>query len=159
MFVGSSSEGLRLAYAVQQNLLNVAEVTVWSQGVFKPSSSVSESLAVYLDSDFALFVFSPDDKIVSRGEENPAARDNVVFELGLFTGRLGQERCFILVPEGENLRIPTDLLGITLLKYEPKRSDGNLAAATGFSILSFMILRCVTTRGPMSWPRENKLGS
>jgi tetratricopeptide (TPR) repeat protein len=132
MFVASSSESLKLAYAVQRNLQGSVEITVWSQGAFKPSTTTSESLAGLLDSsDFALFVFSPDDVTIVRGNESSSVRDNVIYELGLFTGKLGKERCFILTPDNESPRIPTDLYGLTLIKYEANRSDGNLEAATG----------------------------
>jgi tetratricopeptide (TPR) repeat protein len=132
MFVASSSESVKLAYAVQQNLQGAVEITVWSQGAFKPSTTASESLADLLDSsDFALFVFSPDDVTIVRGSESSSVRDNVIYELGLFTGKLGKERCFILIPDNENPRIPSDLYGITLVKYEASRSDDNRQAATG----------------------------
>lgn len=34
LFVGSSSEGLAIAYAAQKNLEDAAEVVVWTQGIF-----------------------------------------------------------------------------------------------------------------------------
>ena len=132
LFIGSSAESVAIAYASQQNLRHTVEVTVWDQGVFKLSSTTVESLLDVLDqSDFGMFVFSPDDLISIRGKDSLAVRDNVLFELGLFLGRLGRKRCFILVPEGETeLRIATDLVGVTPGTYETDRSDGSLQAAT-----------------------------
>jgi tetratricopeptide (TPR) repeat protein len=133
LFIGSSAESVNIAYAAQQNLRHSAEVTVWDQGVFKLSATALESLLQILDtSDFGMFVFSPDDLLEIRGTENAAVRDNVILELGLFVGRLGRERCFILVPDkSSDLRIPTDMIGMTPGTYETDRSDGSLQAATG----------------------------
>lgn len=62
------------------------------------------------------------------------ARDNVVFEIGLFIGVLGQDRCSILMPrspDGEELHLPSDLAGVTPGNYEPRRHDDNMTAALG----------------------------
>jgi len=133
LFIGSSVEGLNIAYAAQQNLQHSAEVTVWDQGVFNLSVSALDSLIKVLQScDFSLFVFSPDDVIRIRDSEHPMIRDNVIFELGLFIGRLGKERCFILMPDkADDVRIPTDLIGMTPCTYETGRSDNSYQAATG----------------------------
>lgn len=133
IFIGTSVERLDLGHAIQKNLEHDAEVTVWNQGVFQPSSYPLESLIDELDrTDFGLFVFAGDDITNIRGKDNLTIRDNVIFELGLFVGRLGRRRVFFLVPRGdENLSIPTDLWGITPLSYDPNRSDGNLVAAIG----------------------------
>ncbi|MCW5198858.1 nucleotide-binding protein [Desulfobulbus sp. F4] len=66
---------------------------------------------------------------IIRQQEKSIVRDNVVFELGLFIGSLGKERCFILKPRNIDLHLPTDLLGMTLADYEPNRSDGDLDSA------------------------------
>lgn len=132
IFVGSSVEGLDIAYAVQKNLRHEAEVTVWNQGIFEISMTSIESLVEVLDhSDFGIFIFSPDDEVTVRDKENLTVRDNVIFELGLFIGRLGRDRSFIFMPEKNDFRIPTDLLGVTPGTYETDRSDDRWEAATG----------------------------
>lgn len=133
LFVGSSVEGLPVAYSAQEGLEHDLEVTVWTQGVFNPSRFAMDELQSELDqSDFALFAFQPDDITLMRDEAQRTVRDNVILELGLFIGRLGRERAFILVPrEAEPIHLPTDLLGMTPLTYEPNRTDENLVAALG----------------------------
>lgn len=133
LFIGSSKESLSISYAAQQNLCNDAEITVWTQGVFQPSKTNLESLLKQLSScDFGIFIFSPDDILFIREEKNQAVRDNVIFELGLFVGHIGKDRCFILIPDSSGeLRIPTDLIGMTSVGYETGRTDDNMQAATG----------------------------
>ncbi len=133
LFIGSSKESLSISYAAQQNLCDDVEITVWTQGVFQPSETNLESILKYLSScDFGIFIFSPDDILIIRAEENQAVRDNVIFELGLFVGHIGKDRCFILIPnDSGELRIPTDLIGMTPVEYETGRTDENMQAATG----------------------------
>lgn len=134
LFIASSSEFLDLASALQESLERVAEVTVWNQDVFKLSRYNIESLLETLEaSDFGVFIFTPQDVINIRGEEKLTVRDNVLFELGLFIGKLGRERCFIVAPRGseEEIHLPSDLLGMTPALYEPDRQDKNLVAALG----------------------------
>lgn len=132
VFIGSSTEGLPIAYALQNNLESSAEITVWEQNVFKPSEYTLESLLKQLEStDFGIFVFSRDDLVRIRGQKQAAVRDNVVFEFGLFVGHLGRKYSVMLLPKGERLRIPSDLWGVNVLTFDSNRKDGNLQAAVG----------------------------
>lgn len=133
LFVGSSVTSLKVAYAIQENLEYDFEVTVWNQGIFDLSKVTIESLFEALDDfDFAAFVFTPDDILTMNNEEKRVVRDNVLFELGLFFGRLGRERAFIIQPRDiKDFRIPTDLLGLTPAHYKADREDGSLVAALG----------------------------
>jgi cold shock CspA family protein len=132
VFIGSSREGLDIANAIHANLTRDAECTVWANGVFQISGTTIHSLIQTLrESDFGIFVFSPDDLAIMRGNQNPVVRDNVIFELGLFVGRLGIERCFFITPdEVQDLRLPTDLMGVTPGSFESGRRDKNWLAAT-----------------------------
>ncbi len=132
LFIGSSVEGLTVANAIQQNLEHDCNPTVWSQGIFDSSSNTLDSLLKAVKNHhFAIFVFTPDDVLQIREKSVAAARDNIVFELGLFLGAHGKERVFFVRPRGVDLHIPTDLLGIISGTYDDNRSDGNTNAALG----------------------------
>jgi hypothetical protein len=132
VFVGSSGEGLEVARAVQYQLQDVGEIEVWNEGVFGLTSGTLESLVQALDTfDFAVLVLTPDDLIVSRGVEQNSARDNVLIELGLFMGRLGRGRTFVLYPRDSNVKIPSDLAGVTLAAFSKPSDDTKLVAAVG----------------------------
>ncbi|MEL6560490.1 MAG: nucleotide-binding protein [Bacteroidota bacterium] len=133
IFIASSSEGLNVAYALQENLEHNADVTVWTQDIFKASNYTLESLVSSISKfDFAIFIFAFEDISRIRNEELRTTRDNVLFELGLFIGNIGRKRCFIVHPKlKEKFHIPSDLLGITPLRYKHDREDENMVAATG----------------------------
>lgn len=132
VFVGSSIEGLPVAEAIQVGLEYEAEVTLWSQGVFGLSSGSLEALVNAVTGfDFAVLVLTPDDVIVTRGHEQPAARDNVIFELGLFMGSFGRHRTFIVHPRLARMHLPSDLAGITTVTFDAARSDRDIQAAVG----------------------------
>jgi predicted nucleotide-binding protein len=130
IFIGSSLEGKAIAEAIHVQLQRDGECTVWTAGVFQLSQSNLQNLMFQVaDSDFGIFVFSPDDLAEIRGKLFRVARDNVVYELGLFSGALGPERCFFLVPMDVDIHLPSDLLGMQPGSYEVNRSDKSWEAA------------------------------
>lgn len=133
LFIASSVEGLDVAYALQEALEYDFEVTVWPQGVFGLSKTTLDDLVESSDRfDAAVFVFSPDDTVVIRDNTKKSVRDNVLFELGLFVGALGRDKCFIVKPRSfSSLQFPTDLLGMNPGDYDDARQDQNLVAAVG----------------------------
>ncbi len=131
VFIGSSAEGLPVAQAIQVNLDMACEVVLWSQGVFGLSQGTLESLVPRLETfDFAILIVTPDDMVISRGEVQNAPRDNVLLELGMFIGNIGRERTYIVYDRQANIKIPSDLAGVTAATYQP-HSDNNLQAALG----------------------------
>lgn len=123
VFVGSSSEALEEASYVSKALSrHDLACRVWSDGIFQLSQTAIEDLVrAASDFDFAVLLLTPDDMTSSRGRKNASPRDNVVFELGLFMGALGRDRTFLVLPKGSDLKLPTDLLGVTHALYERSR--------------------------------------
>ncbi|WP_343045091.1 TIR domain-containing protein [Paenibacillus lemnae] len=138
LFIGSSREAIRYARAVHEQLRRSVQVTPWYGGTFGANMYTMEALERQLvQSDFGVFIFSPDDVALIRGKPVFITRDNTLFEMGLFWGRLGRSRVFCIIPmqvepdgrviediEVQEYHLLTDLQGLTLLEYE-LRSDGD----------------------------------
>jgi len=146
-FVASSSEHRAIAEIMQESLERDVDVTLWFQDLVDPSSYVLDDLVRQLDDfDFGIFVFAPEDQVTVRGTVQVAVRDNVLFEMGLFIGRLGKDRTFILTPRhAADMRTASDLLGLTTVPYDSGREDGNLRAALGPA--SSKIARVIRDKG------------
>jgi predicted nucleotide-binding protein len=119
VFIICSTEALEIARIIQSDFqYDPFTVTIWSHGVFLASHYPIESLELQLDaSDFAIAIATPDDMTTSREKTTASPRDNVIFELGLFIGRLGRKRSFLVEPRGEEIKLPSDLFGITTVPY------------------------------------------
>lgn len=119
IFIISSAESLEVARLIQNAFSHDLFTTVvWTDGVFKATSYTLQSLEDEVDnSDFAIAIAHADDLTESRGKEWPTPRDNVIFELGLFMGRLGKARAILMEPRDENVKLPSDLTGITTIPY------------------------------------------
>ncbi|MGD9634303.1 MAG: TIR domain-containing protein [Pirellulales bacterium] len=131
VFIGSSTEGLEIAETIQVTLDHLCEVTLWNQGIFAFGRTTLEVLTQKLQEyDYAVLVMTPDDFTTSRGSDFLSPRDNVIFELGLFMGFLGRDRTVIVFDRTADLKIPTDLAGVTTATYQ-RHTSGNLEAALG----------------------------
>ncbi|MGN6424295.1 MAG: TIR domain-containing protein [Asticcacaulis sp.] len=132
VFIISSKEALHIARAVKDEFEHDPFIVqIWTNDVFRIGRYTLDDLEVLVDdSDFAIAIAHADDVVISRDDEWPAARDNVVFELGLFMGRLGKERTILLEPRDAQLKLPSDMRGITNATYSLAKG-GNLSTALG----------------------------
>lgn len=150
MFLGSSVEGLEVARYVDSGLRHeecVRVVPWFAGGVFGPSQYTMDDLVRHVDqADFAAFVFGQDDKLHTRGKRYHVPRDNVVFELGLFLGRLGRDRVVIIKDRNAALKLPSDLAGVNPLQFKCK-TGGTLQEAV--VPLCTDILGLVRSLGPV----------
>jgi predicted nucleotide-binding protein len=148
IFIGSSKEGLKYARALEQQLEHHTDVTIWKDGAFGLGSGNLEALVNALpDYDFAALVLTPDDMTESRDVSQPSPRDNVVFEVGLFMGRLGRFRTFVVYNSDSGIKLPSDLAGVTHATFRD-RADHNYHAQ--LSSPSTSILDAIDKQGRFS---------
>jgi len=140
IFIGSSSEQFEVADAIKTGIQGDSiKVKTWKDSdVFNPSHTAIESLVKEAhQADFAILLASPDDIVKIRGRKHYVPRDNILFEIGLFMGRIGRERTFIILSKGRkntkmnllgaiwlfltarDIKLPTDLLGVNLRYFTP----------------------------------------
>jgi CRP/FNR family cyclic AMP-dependent transcriptional regulator len=132
VFIGSSVESLPVANALVLALdHDPIEIVPWATRTFRPSNyTVPDLLRQVERCDFAIFCLGPDDVVTTRGATSATPRDNVVFEGGLFMGRIGHERVFLVRPRGVTLRLPSDLHGFNLIDYRDAPGEPPVVDAT-----------------------------
>lgn len=119
IFIGSSKEYIEIAEAIHSNLSGYFYPEIWDQSITTLSNSTLNNLIESLSKfDFAIFILGGEDTANLRGTNVNISRDNIIFEVGLFMGKLGQNHVFIIKPNNVNLHLPTDLLGITYGEYD-----------------------------------------
>jgi hypothetical protein len=93
LFIGCSTEGIEVARILEELLACEVNVNIWTADTFHPGDTMMEALVAELDrSDYAILILTPDDRVISRSEELPSPRDNVVFEAGFFMGSLEKKK-------------------------------------------------------------------
>jgi hypothetical protein len=148
LFIGSTLEGRGVARAIQANLDDVCEGVVWDQGAFQLTLGTLEGLeSIAARVDFAVLVLTRTDFVESRPAAEHTPRDNVLIELGLFVGRLGRERTFIVGDEEVFRRVPSDLAGITIATY---RSDHKAGLQAGLGAACFRVRTAMLSIGNRS---------
>jgi len=128
VFIVSSVEALPVARILEDAFEHDDfEVHLWNAGCFKVANYTLEDLEREVDnSDFAVAIAHGDDTVSTRGVDDwPAPRDNVIFELGLFMGRLGRARAILMEPRGAGVKLPSDLAGITTIPYRYEKEGDN----------------------------------
>jgi prolyl-tRNA editing enzyme YbaK/EbsC (Cys-tRNA(Pro) deacylase) len=129
IFVGASSEAEDIDRQVTRIIESLGAEAIGWRDVFRPGDYPLDVLVDLPSSiDGALLIATPDDPTVCRLINLMSPRDNVIFELGIFISRLGKRRTGIVhvVPTNQPpAALPTDLNGLTVIKYFPGKSGTN----------------------------------
>ena len=148
IFIASAGEDLEVAHNLAEALGQDFDVTAWDSGVFGLSQYRLESLLKALDEhDVGVVVLSPTDVVSIRGKTELAPRDNVVFELGMMVVAFGRLRSYMVLPQGADTHILTDLLGVELAHYNPNHHNQLAAMATVANKIRRAIRSSVADRG------------
>ncbi|GAC1361481.1 MAG: hypothetical protein NVSMB32_00510 [Actinomycetota bacterium] len=117
ILIASSSEAKSYAKELQQLLSPDVESLVWNQGLFVPGEFALESLESR-SGEFggAVVLATADDRVISRGAEHSAMRDNLLFEFGMFIAVFGRRRALLLV-ESVGTKLPSDVAGLTVIAF------------------------------------------
>jgi predicted nucleotide-binding protein len=82
--------------------------------------TIIEKFLDYADAGFAIVLLTADDRggpiNQTYDEQLPRARQNVIFELGFFVGKLGRERVCALYQEG--VEVPSDYQGVVFIPLD-----------------------------------------
>jgi hypothetical protein len=152
VFISSSLESRPLAEHLKRNLSSDANVITSAESLFSvaqpPLGKYSESL---VNADFVVFLVDLGGAVRTRGAVEPRARDNVIFELGVFIGRLGPDRVLVVdTTAGPNkFKAPTDVSGLTILRPQ------ETSAAESPEQLSKYIADEVRRRGRIAAPTQS----
>lgn len=87
--------------------------------------TIIEKFDDYSNVGFAIVLLSPDDVVrgLPQGDgDTYRARQNVIFELGFFLGRLGREKVAAIYRPHESFEMPSDYSGVLFIPYEADAS-------------------------------------
>ena len=84
--------------------------------------TIIEKFTEYSEVGFAIVLLSPDDISSSQHDlsekKSFRARQNVIFELGFFVGKLGRDRVISLYRQTEGFEIPSDYSGVVFIPFD-----------------------------------------
>ncbi len=123
-----------IVHGHDEEMKNIAEEFIVNLGltpiIFHKAPNHSRSIIQKLNDlsnvNFVIILLSGDDFGFpqSTNHENAKlrARQNVIFEMGFFLGKIGQNRTFTLFKSSKNFEFPSDLAGVL---YEPLDEKGD----------------------------------
>ena len=119
IFITSSGRTRVLAEKLRDTLTTDYKADLWNKvSKDKPSETRIEMLEeAAREYDFAVVILARDDVTGAKTDDTLKARDNCIFEAGLFMAAIGRKRCF-LVNSVEQSDLPSDLGGIISLPFK-----------------------------------------
>lgn len=118
--VHGHNEEMRLATARTIEKLKLHPIILHEQP--NKGKTIIEKFTDNSDVAFTIVLLSADDIAYSKKEKpetaKSRARQNVIFELGYFIGKLGRERVLVLHEIEDNFEIPSDYSGVLFVPFD-----------------------------------------
>lgn len=147
VLVASSMEARTIARDLRTRLPEHWSTALWDESVIKPGQGAWAGLIeVCQIVDAVVLLLTDDDVLEHRGQRVAVPRDNVIFEAGLCMGLLGPERTLLVQQQDLELRLPSDLAGITRVRFPPPIRDRDPRATLDSAARE--IERSITRLGP-----------
>ncbi|TFH27094.1 MAG: hypothetical protein E4G98_06450 [Promethearchaeota archaeon] len=122
------SPNIFIVHGQDLGLLHEVEKTVKNLGISpiilkdQPNlgRTILQKLDDYADVDYAIILLTPDDVGKSQSQPNfqGRARQNVIYELGYFSSKLGPKNLFILCKNNPKFEKPSDIDGLLYCEYD-----------------------------------------
>lgn len=128
VFIGSSTQALRIAYIVKRILESFgASATLWDscQAFTAGDNLIDDLIKAAHQHDAGVFIFNKDDQIANPSSDTARyiPRDNVLIEAGMFIGVLGKKSVALCTVPG--IHETSDFKGIIKIQYD-ERNFGKL---------------------------------
>lgn len=122
--VHGHNEGMKQSVARTVEKLKLEPIILHEQP--NKGNTIIEKFEEYSDVTLAIVILSADDAGYSEKEGaqkvKPRARQNVIFELGYFIGKLGRDRVLALFETRSNYELPSDYSGVLFVPYDEKQA-------------------------------------
>ena len=147
VLLASSTEARTRARDLRTRLPHDWAVMLWDESIVQPGQAVWEGLIKACQTiDAAVLLFTADDVLEQRGHRHAVPRDNLIFEAGLCMGLLGPARTLLVQQLDLDLRLPSDLEGITRVRFPAPHPHQDGRASIDSAARE--IERCVARLGP-----------
>ncbi len=127
IFIASSSEAKDIAYGVKSYFPEDSYyVEVWDRAFRVGKSNMENLKEITVIYDYAIIVLTTDDLVKHRDYHDGSVPPNIMFEAGLFYGRIGENKTFFVVEDavlGFIDKVFSDFKGISLEETFTKKPN------------------------------------
>ena len=131
IFICSTRNSPEILEAVYKNLEDRFHPYPWEPKATLSSASNFEYFeTIAREMDACIFIIGSEDEFLLKGEDTTAYSDSILFKMGYYMGKLGVNRCFLLFPDDDSVKIPSDFIKSAIGFYDPTHPYPSTAVRT-----------------------------